>query len=251
MRIQVLGCVRAWAGAEELDLGSAGQRAVLGLLALASGEAWSRRQLVDAIWGGRPPQTAVNVLQTRVKHLRRLLEPGRPRGGRGTVLRTVGDGYVLDLPSDAVDAGRFRTLIAGATAAHQRDEFVRSAMLLEQAVAAWHGPPVADIPELTEHPRVVGLLAARRSAMARYGEVMVAIGSAAEALPVLEEGVAAHPLDEVLHCWLLRAYQATGQRARASAAFRRICDRLADELGLAPGRQLAETYVSVLQDPAP
>jgi hypothetical protein len=124
-------------------------------------------------------------------------------------------------------------------------------MLLEQAVTAWHGQPLADIPELSEHPRVVGLTGTRRSALARYGEVMVAIGSAAEALPVLEEGAAAHPLDEALHCWLIRAYHATGQRATAFAAYRRIRDRLADELGLDPGRELTETYASVLRDPAP
>jgi hypothetical protein len=53
----------------------------------------ARRELVDTLWGDRPPPSAVNVVQTHVKHLRRLLEPGRaPRSGSG-VLPHIGGGY--------------------------------------------------------------------------------------------------------------------------------------------------------------
>ncbi|MFD0746113.1 hypothetical protein ACFQ1L_32900 [Phytohabitans flavus] len=54
MRIQVLGPVRAWRDEEPLDLGRVGQRALLGLLALACGQPLSRAELVDALWGDTP-----------------------------------------------------------------------------------------------------------------------------------------------------------------------------------------------------
>src|SRR5687768_703432 len=75
--VQVLGPVRAWSGGRELDLGPASRRAVLGLLTLALGQPVPRQEIVDALWGERPPSTANNVIHTHVKHLRRLLEPGR------------------------------------------------------------------------------------------------------------------------------------------------------------------------------
>ena len=107
VRIQVLGSLRAWRDGAELDLGPPGRRTVLGLLALAGGDAVARRDLVDALWGDRPPPSAVNVVQTHVKHLRRLLEPGRaPRAGSG-VLPHVGGGYAVR--RDAVDVDLWRT----------------------------------------------------------------------------------------------------------------------------------------------
>src|SRR5918997_3843870 len=78
LRIQVLGPVRAWRDGEPVELGRVGQRAVLGLLALGGGQPLSRAELVDSLWGDTPPPSAANVIQTSVKHLRRLLEPARP-----------------------------------------------------------------------------------------------------------------------------------------------------------------------------
>src|SRR4051794_30459669 len=99
VRIQVLGSVRAWRDGAELELGPPGRRAMLALLALAGGDAVARRELVDTLWGDRPPPSAVNVVQTHVKHLRRLLEPGRaPHSGSG-VLPHIGGGYAV--PRDA------------------------------------------------------------------------------------------------------------------------------------------------------
>src|SRR5688500_536333 len=77
LRVQVLGEVRAWREGDPIALGPTSRRAVLGLLALSGGQPLSRIELMAGLWNGRPPQTAVNVLQTHVKHLRRLLEPGR------------------------------------------------------------------------------------------------------------------------------------------------------------------------------
>src|SRR3954469_2680918 len=84
LRIQVLGAVSAWRDHTPVPLGQAAQRAVLGLLALAGGRPLSRAELVDGVWCGRsPPPTAVNILQTHVKRLRRLLDPDRPAGADG------------------------------------------------------------------------------------------------------------------------------------------------------------------------
>ncbi len=248
LRIQVLGRVRAWIDGIEVDLGSAGERAVLGLLALTNGQMWSRAELIDAFWGDRPPPTAVNVLQTRVKRLRRSVEPRRSLGSRATVLRTAGDGYALDLPAGAVDATRFRDLTDAAAKAGAEKGLARSAELLGEALGLWQGPPLADVPKLAGLPTVARWQIMRRSALVRYGEAMIALGAAERVLPMLMEAASADPLDEALHAWLIRGYHATGQRGLAVAVYQRIRGRLAEQLGVDPGRALSRAYLALLRE---
>lgn len=196
MRIQLLGPVRAWRDGEPLDLGPAARRVVLGLLALAGGKPLLRAELMSGLWYDRePPTSAANVIQTHVKHLRRLLEPDRRPRDRGTVLRLVGNGYALHLPAAALDLARFRQRVEAAATAQRRHELDEAAELLGEALALWHGPPLADIPTLATHPKVVALTGERQAALGRYGEVMIAAGRAPEALSILVEAAVAAPLD--------------------------------------------------------
>src|SRR5688572_19879169 len=100
VRIQVLGRMRAWHDEQPVSLGPPGQRAVLGLLILAGGQPVTIGALVDAIWGAEPPASAVNVIQTHVKRLRRLLEPARAPHSRSEALPYVGNSYRLGVPAD-------------------------------------------------------------------------------------------------------------------------------------------------------
>ncbi|WP_353850327.1 winged helix-turn-helix domain-containing protein [Solwaraspora sp. WMMA2065] len=85
LRVQVLGPVRVWREQQALDPGPTARRAVLGLLALAGGHPLPRSELADALWPDQPPPvTSTNVIQTHVKHLRRLFEPDRPAGSPET-----------------------------------------------------------------------------------------------------------------------------------------------------------------------
>ncbi len=247
MRIQVLGPVRVWRGEELIDVARPGSRAMLGLLALAVGRPLSRAELVDALWGERPPPTAINMLQTHVKHLRRLLEPQRRRYARSTILPAVGDGYALDLPADRVDFYRFRDL-AGAAVAAERDGDPRlAADLMGRALASWQGPPLADLPSLAGHPKVVALTEQRRTATTHYGELLIAAGDPVAAVAVLEQATAERPLDEAACALLIRAYQGAGRRAQAFAFYDQTRRLLAEQLGVDPGPELIAAHTAVLQ----
>ena len=81
--------------------------AVLALLALHADEVVSRDRLVDALWDDEPPASAAASLQMHVSRARKLLDEagaGRER------LTTHGNGYVLHLETDELDALRFRAL---------------------------------------------------------------------------------------------------------------------------------------------
>ncbi|MGW4215310.1 AfsR/SARP family transcriptional regulator [Lentzea sp. NPDC004789] len=243
LRVQVLGPVRAWRDGQELDLGPAGRRAVLGLLALSGGRVVPRTDLVDALWGERPPPSATNVIQTHVKHLRRLFDPERHRYARSTSIPIVGDGYALRIPADGVDADRFRDLVSAARKTDVTEEIAR---LLGEALGLWHGRPFADQPGLTGHAKVVALLGERRNALLAYAETMIGLGRAAELLPPLVEHTADHPLDEAAQALLVRAYAAAGRRADAFAVYDSARRALRDELAIGPGAELIDAHAALL-----
>jgi DNA-binding SARP family transcriptional activator len=251
LRVQVLGEVRAWREGDPIALGPASRRAVLGLLALSGGQPLSRLELVAGMWNGRPPRSAVNVLQTHVKHLRRLLEPGRAAGRDGNVLRRVGDGYALDIPGCAVDLLEFRADLAAAAIHRREGRLDEAAKALELALSRWQGPPLADVPALARHPKLIALAEERQSALGRYAEVMIAAGRAADVIAVLEEEAAARPLDEAAHARLMLAYHGAGRRDQAFATYHATRRRLADDLGVDPGSDLVAVYAELLHDAPP
>jgi DNA-binding SARP family transcriptional activator/tetratricopeptide (TPR) repeat protein len=243
--VQLLGRVRVWRDGAETDLGPAGRRAVFALLALAGGEPVTRYELIDALWGDDPPASAMNIVQGHMKHLRHQLEPHRTARTPSTLLPMVGDGYALHLPDDAVDAARFRSLVRAANT--YRDDQGAAAELLGEALGLWRGPaPVADVPVLVDHRRVVALAAERRHALARYADAMLATGGATQVIGVLADDASAHPLDESAQARLIRAYQLAGQRARGMAVFTAARGRLDAELGVAPGPELTAAYTVLL-----
>lgn len=248
MRVQILGPVRAWFGDTGVDLGPPGQRAMLGLLALATGQPLSRAELLAAMWGEQPPTSATNMIQSRVKHLRRLLEPGRRPYGRSEVLPSIGDGYALQVPAGRIDLLRFRQMAGIASHARQRGNHERVVALLREALGLWVGPPLADVPFLAVHPKVVALTGERRSAMARFAEALLAVGAVDDALLILEEAVAEQPLDEVAAARLILAYKQAGRRAQAFDHYHQVRQRLVDELAVYPGPDLAAAHAALLAE---
>src|SRR5829696_8149764 len=108
--IRLLGPITAERDGEAVSLGGPRQRAVLARLALVSGQVVTVDRLVDDVWAGDPPATAVNTLQSYVSLLRRAL-------GDPLLLRREGPGYVLAVERDRFDAARFEDRVADARAA--------------------------------------------------------------------------------------------------------------------------------------
>ncbi|QYC41981.1 Regulatory protein AfsR [Nonomuraea coxensis DSM 45129] len=247
--VQVLGRLRVWHDDREVDAGPPARRLMLGVLALNAGRLTTRRELIESLWGERPPSSAVNVLHTHTKHLRRLLDPRRsPRDQEG-VLSTVGDGYLLRLPEDALDLLRFRRTVTAAQRAATGGDPARAAALLREALRLWEDDdPLCDVPALEGHPKVWGVKAERRRAQLSYWNLMLRAGNAAEVVAALAVQGAANPLDEAVQATLIRAYQATGQRAIAFERYEATRLVLAEELGVEPGAELRRAYRHLLDE---
>src|SRR5207253_9589665 len=106
---RVLGPLQIAANGALLPLGGAKQRAVLALLLLQANEVVSSDRLIDELWGDSPPESAANMLQGYVSHLRKTLEPGRGRGEH-ELLVSRAPGYILQIRSEQLDAERFERL---------------------------------------------------------------------------------------------------------------------------------------------
>jgi DNA-binding SARP family transcriptional activator/tetratricopeptide (TPR) repeat protein len=253
LRVQLFGEVRAWRDAEPVRLGPAQQRAVFAILALAGGRPVSREELVSALWGDDPPQHAASVLQTYVMHLRRSLDPGRAARAPSDVLARSGHGYLLRLAADRVDVLEFRRLAAVAREANRSGDHDACVAAAEEALRLWQATPAADLPMLADHPLVAQLAEERWAVVAWYADAALRRGTPGDALPVVEEGAAARPLDEPLHGWLIRLYAALGRRAEALGCYARLRRRLVEDLGVDPTPQLRELHQAVLrdEDPAP
>ena len=93
-------------------------------------------RLVDDVWAGDPPATAVNTLQSYVSLLRRAL-------GDAQALRREGPGYVLAVARDVLDATRFedRRRRGPRTLGDSDAAFAA----LDAALAEWRGPVMADV----------------------------------------------------------------------------------------------------------
>ncbi len=246
MLLRVLGTIEARSGPEDDWVGLSGQqRVVAALLAAELGRPCRTDRLVEALWGEHAPPQAPRLVQTVVSRLRRVLEPAEARGSR---LRTVAHGWVLDLDPNRVDTGRFEQLADQAGELADAGQPSTARKHLEEAVGLWRGRPFG---ELADH-------ALLRAAATRLEEKDVAVWQqllrlrleAGEADAVIADAhqlVATYPLRERLWAVLLDAQCQAGQPADALAAYQQLREHLADELGTEPSPDLQALHTAILR----
>jgi hypothetical protein len=121
-----------------------------------------RGAIVEALWDGHPPDSAVKMVQAYVGRLRRQLDPGRPPQDRDGVLISAGTRYRLHAGVAQLDLISFEQLVGHAQAERRRGDLAAACEGYAQALSLWRGEPLADLDLLSAHPAVTGL--ARRRA---------------------------------------------------------------------------------------
>ncbi|GAB4079833.1 AfsR/SARP family transcriptional regulator [Modestobacter muralis] len=228
------------AGGRAVDVGGPRARALLARLALEPGRVVGLDTLVEAVWDADPPAAPGNALQALVSRLRRAAPE--------LSLRAQAHGYLLDLPADAVDAGRFEALAARARGAADPAQVVA---LLTEAEGLWRGPALADLRDLVFSAAPAARLdELRLTAAEQRLAAGLTLGDPAGVLAELEQLVTEHPLREPLCVLQVRALRLLGRPADALAAYDRCRARLADELGLDPSPALQAEQLAVLRGQA-
>ncbi|MEU1883738.1 BTAD domain-containing putative transcriptional regulator [Streptosporangium sp. NPDC020072] len=248
---RVLGPVEAHSGDDELDLGGLRQRAVLARLLVARGQVVPVDSLLYDLWDDDAAKGAQSGLQVYISRLRRVLEPGRPRGGPNRLLVTVASGYALRVAPDQVDALRFEAMVRAAGEQLEGDDPASARARLEKALGLWRGTPYSDFADQPwAEAEVNRLTELRLVARERHADSSLRLGLPAEAVPDLEALTAEHPLREEGWRLLALGLYRCGRQADALAALRRARTILADELGIDPGPALRKLESDILaQDP--
>ncbi len=223
------------------------QRALLGLLLLHTPGVVSVERLVAALWPEDGPSRPTGALQSRISKLRRVLASA----GLAERLVMRDTGYALLVPLEAIDARRFATLGAQATARLAADDPTAAAELATRALTLWSGEALEGF---AHEPWARGEVARLEEQRLATIEVEVTarlrLGQHAEQVAQLEPLVAAHPLREGLRGLLMLALYRGGRQAEALAVFQDGRRLLTEELGIDPGRELASLHQRILaQDP--
>jgi DNA-binding SARP family transcriptional activator len=239
---RLLGPLEVCKDGAAVPLGGVQQRALLALLLLAANEAVPRERVVDALWGERPPASAINSVQVQVHGLRRLLGAARI-GTRGTA-------YVLLADPGEVDVLRFRHAVGEARSALAASDPIRALLPLEEALSLWRGEPLADLPgELIADERR-RLAEERHSAAELAIEAKLGLGRLDEVIAEVEKLIAEEPFREPLYERLMLALYRSGRQADALDVYQHARRLLDEELGVEPGPALRELERAILRQDA-
>jgi WD40 repeat protein/DNA-binding SARP family transcriptional activator len=243
--IKVLGRVDLLIDGRGVPLGGSKQRAVLAMLALRANHTISADELIDGLWGERPPASAAKNVQLYVWRLRKAIGTN----GSGARIVTRGRGYELQVAADTVDAARFERLVElGRREAEQGivDGSIHGALEL------WHGAPLADVAEEPfAPPEVRRLEELHLRAVELAIDAELAAGRHREVIPELEALISEHPTHERFHAQRMLALYRAGRQSDATEAYREASRTLVAEIGAGPGPELRELQEAILrQDPA-
>src|SRR4051812_33241414 len=137
MDFRILGPLEIRHDGRVLPCKGAKQRLLLAALLLYRNEVVSNDRLIAALWGDRPPPTALKGLQVQVSQLRRLLAPN--------MLVTAPPGYEVRVGDRDLDVARFESAVAAARAASRAGRNGGASALFVDALALGRGPPLADL----------------------------------------------------------------------------------------------------------
>jgi len=243
MRFYVLGPLEVMTSAGPVPIRAKRLRALLAILLLNSAQVVSIDRIVDGIWPGQPPRSAVENIRTYISQLRALLH----RASGTTRLESHPGGYRLLTDLEELDLLRFTTLAADGRQALQLGDYASAAVLLGEAIELWRGAP---LPELELGPAVraktIALEEQRWRVQVDWISARLALGEHAELVATLRELIGERPLDESLWCCLVTALYSMGRTGEALSAISDARHTFVTELGIEPGPQLRKIQAAVL-----
>ncbi|MGC4893482.1 BTAD domain-containing putative transcriptional regulator [Micromonospora sp. DT31] len=243
---RVLGPLTLTTDADALVLPPSKVTCLLAALLLHPDEVVSVATLQQAIWGDDPPVSARAALQTCALRLRQLFQR---HGLTSNVVRTVPGGYQITAGPQTVDLMRFREL-AGRTHAEADPE--TELATLEEALALWSEPMLANVPSEALHRDVVPRVSEERvRVIERLCDLKIGLGRDRSVLVDLWTATRVYPANERFAARLVEVLYRTGRQADALTELRRVKEHLDNELGVGPGAGLRQLELTILRGETP
>ncbi|MFD5268555.1 BTAD domain-containing putative transcriptional regulator [Streptomyces sp. NPDC058335] len=176
---------------------------------------------------------------------------GGEGGGESVSLVTQQPGYCLRADAERVDAVRFQRMFSLGRTDLAAGDWQKAATGLQQALALWRGPVLADLVEAgVDWPEIAALRQSRLAALEDCMEALLMMGRHHEVVHELEDVVRAESPRERLCGQLMLALYRGGRQADALGVYRHLRTRLVEELGLDPSPELRQLERAIL-DHAP
>lgn len=238
-RFRLLGPIEARVDGRVLDVGHLRQWCVLASLLLEANATVTVDELVDRVWGDRPPQRAKETLYGYLSRLRTALA-----AGEDVHITRRPAGYLLSVDPDAVDVHRFHRLVSDARTTTDGETALD---MFEQALGLWRGEAFAVLDTPWLNGQRASLDRARFTAMLDRNDLALRHGRPGDLLDEISTAAVAYPLDERIVGQLMLALHRAGRPAEALASYRDLRARLAEELGIEPGEQLSALHRRILR----
>ena len=247
LEVLLLGNLEVRRGGVSLDVGGPQPRSVLAQLALDAGRVVSVDRLIERLWEGEPPPSALGTLQSYVSRIRRALEPGRRAGTPASVLVSEAPGYVLRIDRDRIDVVRFASLADEGRTLAATGRHADAVERFSAALALWRGPALGGAGnEDSPHPAAIRLQEDRLVVEEDRADSLLALGRHGSIVGDLHEAASEHPLRERRWCQLALCLYRCGRQADALRALSSARTVLAEELGLDPGPDLRRLESRIL-----
>lgn len=238
MRLGVLGSLSIRLEDRSVVIPAAKQRAVLAILLMNANQIVPVDKMADMLWDGLPPRTARVTIRGYIRRLRHLLGPAA-----GARIVTHDPGYVAEFRNEELDILQFTELFQDGGSAFHRHEWEEASTVLDEALDIWRDVPLSDI----QCPRMVSEEVPRLNQMHLQAaewraEAELHLGHHDLLVPELMQLVAAEPLRERFHAFLMTALSRCGRNADALAVYQNVRCLLVAELGVEPGAELQELH---------
>jgi DNA-binding SARP family transcriptional activator len=234
--------VRGGAQLTDGEIGSRKSRTLLKLLAVERPGLVTVDRIVEILWPDERPAAPEQNVATMVSRLRAVLGADLIAGGRTGYRLAPGPGLVVDLDTAAgfceQAEGKLGTAAAVALAAAERayELLAAGTAIGDEPYADWADPAREQVRELLRRVRLAA------------AEAALATGDPRRAAGYAEAAVAADPLDEAANRWYMSAAAASGEQAKALAAYEALRQRLGRELGADPAPRTRELHLAILRE---
>ncbi|MGH9189318.1 MAG: ATP-binding protein, partial [Acidimicrobiales bacterium] len=235
MRVRLLGSFDV-EGVPERRLGSRKGRTLLKVLALARGGPVSVDRIADVLWGDDQPARPAEQVGVLASRLRGVL-------GAGRIARSDA-GY--SLVADWLDVEELVDLAAISAEALAAGRLGAARAAADAALALVRGPLLPDLDGAWIESERAAVQAAITLVQRLAVDAAAAAGDHAAAAGLAEQALAGDPYDETVLRALMAAHLGAGRPASALAAYARVRERLADDLGVPPTAETEAVHLRAL-----
>ncbi|MEW9532564.1 BTAD domain-containing putative transcriptional regulator [Microbispora sp. NPDC049125] len=239
MDARVLGALEIRVDGTPVGISARKARLLAAILLSSPNQVVPTDQLIDSLWGERPPPTARKNLQVYVSALRRKI---------GDRISYQGWGYRLDAGPDELDLLRFRHLAAAGRDMRRRGEADAALTLLGDAIRLWRGRPLPEFSGVPLIDEAVGRITELFLTINEdWAELEIDRDGHVEVLNGLDDLVPFFPARERLVAARMTALAGCGRAPEALSQFETVRRHLAAELGIDPSPVLRKLYEEILQ----